>query len=182
MSNGQIDFQDVLALVELIKASSNFSEIRLRSGDVEIELRRSAGAAFEAMPTSRTIAAPPAAPSEALASRDLASAATAPKPAPQAAATPVAAPVQKARTAGREGATVIKSPMVGTVYHAPEPGAAPFVKVGQTVSPGDQICIVEVMKLMNSIHAESHGVVIEILVADGEAVEYGQELFVISTH
>lgn len=183
MSNGQIDFQDVLALVELIKSSSNFSEIRLRSGDVEIELRRSDGAAFEAVPTSRTIAVSPAAPSEAaLASRDLAPAATAPSPAPKAAATPVAAPAQKARTAGREGATVIKSPMVGTVYHAPEPGAAPFVKVGQTVSPGDQICIVEVMKLMNSIHAESHGVVTEILVADGTAVEYGQELFVISTH
>ena len=179
MSNGQIDFQDVLALVELIKASSNFSEIRLRSGDVEIELRRSGGAALEAVPTNRTIASPPAA---ALASHDLAPAATAPKLAPQAAATPVAAPVEKIRTARREGATIIKSPMVGTVYHAPEPGAAPFVKVGQPVSPGDQICIVEVMKLMNSIHADAHGVVTEILVADGESVEYGQELFVISTH
>lgn len=183
MSNGQIDFQDVLALVELIKASSNFSEIRLRSGDVEIELRRNGGAALEAVPANRTIASSPAAPSEAaLASRDLAPVATAPKLAPQAAATPVAAPVEKTRTARREGATIIKSPMVGTVYHAPEPGAAPFVKVGQPVSPGDQICIVEVMKLMNSIHADAHGVVTEILVADGESVEYGQELFVISTH
>lgn len=183
MSNGQIDFQDVLALVELIKASSNFSEIRLRSGDVEIELRRGGGGALEALPASRTIAPSPAAPSEAaLASRDLAPAATPPKPAPKAAATPVAAPAEKTRIARLEGATIIKSPMVGTVYHAPEPGAAPFVKVGQPVSPGDQICIVEVMKLMNSIHAESHGVVTEILVADGEAVEYGQELFVISTH
>lgn len=183
MSNGQIDFQDVLALVELIKASSNFSEIRLRSGDVEIELRRNGGAAFEVAPASRAAAASPAAPSEAIfASRDLAPAAVAPMPAPKSAATPAPASAQKARAASREGTTVIKSPMVGTVYHAPEPGAAPFVMVGQTVSPGDQICIVEVMKLMNSIHAESHGVITEILVADGEVVEYGQELFVISTH
>lgn len=183
MSNGQIDFQDVLALVELIKASSNFSEIRLRSGDVEIELRRNGGAALEAAPPSRSAAAFSAAPSEAaLASRDLASVAVAPVPAPKGAAIPSPASAQKAGTVSREGTTVIKSPMVGTVYHAPEPGATPFVKVGQTVSPGDQICIVEVMKLMNSIHAESHGVITEILVADGEMVEYGQELFVISTH
>lgn len=182
MSTGQIDFQDVLALVELIKASSNFSEIRLRSGDVEIELRRHGGAGFEAPPTSRAVTASPAAPSEAaLASRDLAPVAIAPKPAPKTAPMPAVAPTQKARTVAREGTTIIKSPMVGTVYHAPEPGAAPFVKIGQAVSPGDPICIVEVMKLMNSINAESHGVVTEILVADGEAVEYGQELFVITT-
>jgi len=182
VSTGQIDFQDVLALVELIKASSNFSEIRLRSGDVEIEMRRNGGAGFEPALTSRTAAATPAAPSAAaLASRDEAPAAIAPKPPPKTAAMPAAAPAHKARPVAREGVTIIKSPMVGTVYHAPEPGAPPFVKVGQKVSPGDPICIVEVMKLMNSINAESHGVVTEILVADGEAVEYGQELFIIST-
>jgi acetyl-CoA carboxylase biotin carboxyl carrier protein len=176
VSTGQIDFQDVL------KASSNFSEIRLRSGDVEIELRRNGGTGFEPAPTSRTAAAAPPAPSEAaLASRDLAPAPIARKPAPEPATMPATAPTKKARPVAREGVTIIKSPMVGTVYHAPEPGAAPFVKVGQKVSPGDPICIVEVMKLMNSINAESHGVVTEILVADGEAVEYGQELFVIST-
>lgn len=181
VNNRQIDFQDVLQLVELIKASSNFSEIRLRSGDVEIELRRNGGAGFDIAPPSRAAVTSSAAPLDAaLASRDLAPAAVAPMPAPKSAAAPAPASAQKARTASREGMTVIKSPMVGTVYHAPEPGAALFVKVGQMVSPGDQICIVEVMKLMNSIHAESHGVITEILVADGEAVEYGQELFVIS--
>jgi acetyl-CoA carboxylase biotin carboxyl carrier protein len=181
VSTGQIDFQDVLALVELIKASSNFSEIRLRSGDVEIELRRNGGAGFDTAPPSRAAAAASAVPSEAaLASRDLAPAAVAPMPAPKSAAAPAPASAEKPQTASRQGTTVIKSPMVGTVYLAPEPGAAPFVKVGQTVSPGDQLCIVEVMKLMNSIHAESHGVITEILVADGEAVEYAQELFVIS--
>lgn len=168
MSNRQIDFQDVLQLVELIKASSNFSEIRLRSGDVEIELRHNGGAGFDTALTSRAAVTSSAAPLDAaLASRDL---------------VPAPASAQKARTVSREGTTVIKSPMVGTVYHAPEPGAALFVVVGQTVSPGDQMCIVEVMKLMNSIYAESHGVVTEILVADGASVEYGQELFVISVH
>lgn len=181
MNNRQIDFQDVLQLVELIKASSNFNEIRLRSGDVEIELRRNSGADFDIAPTSRAAVTSSTAPLDAaLVSRDLTPAAVMPMPAPKNVVSPAPACVQKAQTVSRASMTVIKSPMVGTVYHAPEPGAAPFVKVGQTLSPGDQICIVEVMKLMNSIHAESHGVLTEILVADGEAVEYGQELFVIS--
>jgi acetyl-CoA carboxylase biotin carboxyl carrier protein len=174
VSNGQIDFQGVLQLVELIKASSNFSEIRLRSGDVEIELRRNGGAGLAAPPRAAAMAAP--------APREAAPAATAQQPAaPQDAPAAAPAPAAKPRSAAaREGATVIKSPMVGTVYHAPEPGAAPFVQLGQKVAPQDQICIVEVMKLMNSITAGCHGVVTEILVADGDAVEYGQELFVIA--
>jgi acetyl-CoA carboxylase biotin carboxyl carrier protein len=170
--NGQIDFQDVLQLVELIKASSNFSEIRLRSGDVEVELRRNGGAGFAAAPLPAAVGAP----------RDTAPAVTAVASAAESAPAHAQASADKPRKTSREGMTIIRSPMVGTVYHAPEPGAAPFVKVGQSVSPGDPICIVEVMKLMNSIDAGCHGVVTEILVADGEAVEYGQELFVISTH
>lgn len=181
MSNGQIDFQDVLSLVELIKASSNFSEIRLRSGDVEVELRRNGGASLATTPSP--LPATAVAPREAapVAAASVPSA-TADAPVEQRAAPPTQAKLDKPRRTSREGTTVIKSPMVGTVYHAPEPGAAPFVKIGQTVSPSDPICIVEVMKLMNSIDAGCHGVVDEILVADGEAVEYGQDLFVISTH
>jgi acetyl-CoA carboxylase biotin carboxyl carrier protein len=70
--------------------------------------------------------------------------------------------------------------MVGTVYLAPEPGARPFVEIGQSVEADTQVCIVEVMKLMNSIVAGRKGVVSDILVDDGEAVEYGQPLFVIT--
>ena len=181
MNNRQIDFQDVLQLVELIKTSSNFSEIRLRTGDVEIELRRNGGAGFDIAPPSRAPVTSSAATLDAAgAPRDLALADVTPMLAPKSAPTTTSA--QKARTTACEGTTVVKSPMVGTVYHAPESGATPFVKIGQTVSPGDQICIVEVMKLMNSIQAESHGVVTEILVADGEVVEYGQDLVVISNH
>ncbi len=70
--------------------------------------------------------------------------------------------------------------MVGTVYLAPEPGAKPFVEVGQAVEAGTQLCIVEVMKLMNAVTAGRNGVVSEILVGDAEPVEFGQPLFVIT--
>jgi acetyl-CoA carboxylase biotin carboxyl carrier protein len=79
-----------------------------------------------------------------------------------------------------EGASVVKAPMVGTIYHAPEPGAAPFVALGQRVEAGTQLCIIEVMKLMNAVVAESAGTVSEILVGDGEAVGFGQDLYVIA--
>ena len=150
--------------------------MRLRSGDIEIELRRG-GRIPTAAPTNFPVPAVGAAPTQLQA--DGAS------PETLAQADPVAdsiAPSKKPRPASRDGMTVIKSPMVGTVYHAAEPGVTPFVKVGQSVVPGDQICIIEVMKLMSSIDADCHGVVIEVLVADGETVEYGQELFVISMH
>ena len=175
MSNRQIDFQDVLQLVELLRSSSNFSELRLRSGDIEIELRRGGTrptATPVIFPTPVTAAAPAQPQVAGASSATLAQAGPAPASND---------PSKKPRPASHGGMTVIKSPMVGTVYHAAEPGATPFVKVGQSVVPSDQICIIEVMKLMNSINADCHGVVTEVLVADGEAIEYGQPLFVIST-
>ena len=69
--------------------------------------------------------------------------------------------------------------MVGMFYRAPEPGATPFVKVGQRIAADATVCIIEVMKLMNSIRAGSSGVVTHVLVTDGEAVEFGQSLVVI---
>lgn len=72
--------------------------------------------------------------------------------------------------------TPIVSPMVGTYYSAPSPNAKPFVQVGDTVAPGQVVCIVEAMKLMNEIEAEVAGKITKICVADGEAVEYGQVL------
>jgi acetyl-CoA carboxylase biotin carboxyl carrier protein len=71
----------------------------------------------------------------------------------------------------------IRSPMVGTFYKAPEPGAEPYIKVGNRVSPGQTVCIIEAMKIMNEIEAEIAGVVREILVEDGQPVEFGQVLF-----
>jgi len=77
------------------------------------------------------------------------------------------------------GQFTIVSPMVGTFYRAPEPGAKPFVEVGDIVEPGQTVCIIEAMKLMNEIEAERRGRVIRILVDNEEPVEYGQPLFVL---
>jgi acetyl-CoA carboxylase biotin carboxyl carrier protein len=71
----------------------------------------------------------------------------------------------------------IRSPMVGTFYKAPEPGAEPYIKVGNRVSPGQTVCIIEAMKIMNEIEAEIAGTVREVLVEDGQPVEFGQVLF-----
>lgn len=77
---------------------------------------------------------------------------------------------------------MVKSPMVGTFYAAPSEGAEPFVKVGDKVSKGDILCIVEAMKLMNEIECENDGVIAEILVSNGEVVEYGQPLIAIRSN
>ena len=165
----EIEFRDVLELIELIKASSNFSEIRVRSGDLEIELRRGAavpetgaaqGVASVAPPTHTLAQAPPASPQ-----------------APE--GPDSAAPAVRA-THARAGVHVVCAPMVGTVYRAPQPGAPAFASVGQRVSASDQVCIVEVMKLMNAISAGHAGVVSAVLVDDGQTVQAGQELFVIA--
>jgi acetyl-CoA carboxylase biotin carboxyl carrier protein len=74
---------------------------------------------------------------------------------------------------------VVKSPMVGTFYRSPSPGAASFIELGQTVKPGDTLCIIEAMKLLNEIEAEVGGIVKQILVENGQPVEYGQPLFII---
>ena len=74
---------------------------------------------------------------------------------------------------------VVKSPMVGTFYRSPSPGAASFIELGQVVKPGDTLCIIEAMKLLNEIEAEVGGTVRQILVENGQPVEYGQPLFVI---
>lgn len=99
--------------------------------------------------------------------------------APQApAAAPAEAPVVPAAPAAPQG-HVVKSPMVGTFYRAPNPGSPSFVEVGQSVKEGDPLCIIEAMKLLNEIEADKAGVVKEILVENGQPVEFGQPLFVI---
>jgi acetyl-CoA carboxylase biotin carboxyl carrier protein len=79
----------------------------------------------------------------------------------------------------KENLIEIKAPMVGTFYRAPSPGAKPFVEVGDTVNPGDVVCIIEAMKLMNEIKSEVSGKIKEILVENGQPVEFGQTLFLI---
>lgn len=106
----------------------------------------------------------------------------APAAAPMAAAAPVAAapglPAPAAAVAEPSG-HVVKSPMVGTFYRAASPGAKPFVDVGSQVKEGDTICIIEAMKILNEIEADKSGTVTRILGDNGQAVEYGQPLFII---
>jgi len=104
-------------------------------------------------------------------------------PAPPSAPATAASPEAEPREAGARPPTAaahlkeIRSPMVGTFYKAPEPGAEPYIKVGNRVTPGQTVCIIEAMKIMNEIEAEIAGVVREISVEDGQPVEFGQALF-----
>lgn len=91
-------------------------------------------------------------------------------PPPPAAAVPVAPSIE-------ETLPVVKSPIVGTFYESASPGAAPFVKIGDTVQAGQVLCIIESMKLMNEIEAEAPGVIVAKLVPNGKPVEYGEALF-----
>ncbi|NML15169.1 acetyl-CoA carboxylase biotin carboxyl carrier protein [Azohydromonas caseinilytica] len=90
-----------------------------------------------------------------------------------------AAPVQAAAAEAALTGHVVKSPMVGTLYRSSSPGAKPFVDVGQAVKEGETICIIEAMKIMNEIEADKSGTITQVLCENGQAVEYGQPLFVI---
>lgn len=103
----------------------------------------------------------------------------APVIAPAPAAEP-AAPAEKPAATRAPGVTAIASPMVGTYYSAPAPGAKPYVSVGDTVAVGQVVCIVEAMKLMNEVQSEVSGRITEVKVENGQAVEYGQELFLVA--
>ena len=102
----------------------------------------------------------------------------------QAAPAPAPAEAEAAQTsaeakAGEAGLAIIKSPIVGTFYRSPEPGAEPFVEVGSTVSNGQVVCIIEAMKLMNEIDADQDGEIVTIFVEDGQPVQYGESLFAV---
>ena len=96
-----------------------------------------------------------------------------------AAAIPAAAPAGGESKVAQSEGHVLKSPMVGTFYRAPTPGAKPFAEVGQTVNEGDTVCVIEAMKLLNEIEADRSGVIKAILVENGQPVEYGHALMVI---
>ena len=100
-------------------------------------------------------------------------------PTPPAPAAPDSAPRAGGPDAADDGLAIIKSPIVGTFYGAPEPGAEPFVEVGAAVRKGQVVCIIEAMKLMNEIDADQDGEVVTIFVQDGQPVQYGEALFAI---
>ncbi|WP_286294963.1 acetyl-CoA carboxylase biotin carboxyl carrier protein [Vibrio apostichopi] len=149
-----MDIRKIKKLIELVE-ESGISELEISEGEESVRISRNS-------PVS-------AAPIQYAAA-----------PAPVAAATPAAAPVaaEAAAPAVPAGHQVL-SPMVGTFYGAPSPDAKPFVKVGQSVTAGETLCIVEAMKMMNQIEADKSGVVTAILVEDGQPVEFDQALVII---
>lgn len=166
MSHENLTYDDLLRIVELIKTSEQFSEFRLKVGDIEIELRRH-GAAGLPGPFAATV--PPA---SAVAASAQAPGSASPSPA-------VGSVPLGDTPAWPAGSIVIRAPIIGTFYRAPEPAARPFVEVGQSVDVDTIVCIIEVMKLMNSIPAQTRGTVVQILVADAAPVETGQPLIVL---
>ncbi len=160
MSQTSLTDADVQAILRLLTAADHLTEFRIRYGEIEIAYSRNGGV------TTTLPASPPA------------QVAQAPAGAPIRAA---AAPASSTATPADEASAgvPVTSPMFGTFYRAPAPGATPFVDVGQHVEPESVVCIIEVMKLMNSIPAGVRGTVRQILVADSQPVELGQALVVI---
>lgn len=172
MSNTAFSYQDLLQIVDLIKTSAQFNEFHLKVGDIELDIRRGAPAAAPAAPALASNAAP-ATPLPTPLPTSATPAVAVPPPAA------VVEPHRSAPLAFPAGSVLVKSPMVGTFYRAPEPGAHAFTEVGARVTAESVVGIVEVMKLMNSIPAGQAGVVTHILVEDGAPVQYGQVLLVI---
>ncbi|HEX8810503.1 MAG TPA: acetyl-CoA carboxylase biotin carboxyl carrier protein [Terracidiphilus sp.] len=161
----QEDIQDLQQLIEFLK-EHGVAEFDLEREDVKVRLKF----------------AQPIAPVVAFSSS--AAPIAAPQLAPVAATAPVATPVAAvaaAAPAAEENLHIIKSPIVGTYYGSPSPGAPSFVSIGERVEKGQVICIVEAMKLMNEIEADAAGEIVKILVTNGQPVEYGQPLFSIRT-
>ena len=140
----------------------DISEFELERGDEKVRIKR--GTAASAPPAAPFVAtfSPPsqASPQTAYVSRGSSS-----------------PPQEAARTA--EELHIVKSPIVGTFYEAPAPGAPPFLKIGDAVEAGQVLCIIEAMKLMNEIESDIAGEIVQKLVANNQAVEYGQPLFAI---
>lgn len=150
-----MDLRKLKTLMELFEASS-IVEIEITEGEDRVRMVKN---------SAKAVAVAPAVVE-----------AVVPQVAAPVAAAPAAAPAPEAKKV--EG-TQVTSPMVGTFYRAPSPGADPFVEVGKQVKKGDTLCIIEAMKLLNEIEAEVSGTVKEILVENGQPVEFGQAIFVI---
>ena len=152
------DVRKIRRLVELMK-EHELSEIDLRQGETRIQLRRGGGpsvggsASPLAVPTAVSAAAPPTRPAEEV-------------------QTTQAEPADEP-----EHVVLIRSPMVGTFYAAPEPESPAYVKVGDHVGPETTVCVVEAMKVFNQIPAEVSGKIVSVLVENGEPVEFGQPMF-----
>ena len=154
-----MDLRKLKTLIDLV-AESDISELEVTEGESKVRIVKTTAHSAQnqvVMMPSAAVAAPATAP--AVAAAPLAAPAAAPEAAPT--------------------GHIVKSPMVGTFYRASAPGAPAFVDIGSVVKEGDTLCIIEAMKLLNEIDADASGTIRQILVENGQAVEYGQPLFII---
>lgn len=157
-----MDVKEIKKLLDAMKGA-DVSELTLETGEVRLTARRGS--------ETRVVHAAPAAPAEAPPRSEVATTGSEPAPTPAPASQPAEPPAPGAHL------VEVTAPIVGTFYESPGPDAPPYVKVGDHVKPGAVLCIIEAMKLMNEIEAETSGTIAEILVRDEEPVEYGQTLF-----
>lgn len=150
-----MDLRKLKTLIDLV-SDSGVAELEITEGEDRVRIVNRNGAAPVQVHQPVTIAQPMPVP----------------VPAPEVAPAP-------APTAPQQTGTPLTSPMVGTFYRAPSPGADPFVKVGDTVKKGQVVCIIEAMKLLNEVEADMDGTVKEVCVENGQPVEFGQSLFII---
>jgi len=155
-----MDLRKLKTLIDLV-SDSGIAEIEVTEGEDKVRIVKHGPApVLAAMPAPPTLA--PMAPAL-----------------PSAAPAAVGTPTEKQEADTPAKGQTVKSPMVGTFYRSASPGTPAFVEVGKTIKQGDTLCIIEAMKLLNEIEAEISGTVLEILVENGQPVEYGQPLFVI---
>ena len=152
-----MDLRKLKTLIDLV-SESGVAELEITEGDDRVRIVNRNGAAPVQVHQPVTVAQPMPVPA----------------PAPEAAPAPAAAPAAPPQTG-----TPLTSPMVGTFYRAPSPGADPFVKAGDTVKKGQVVCIIEAMKLLNEVEADMDGTIKEVCVENGQPVEFGQPLFII---
>ena len=152
-----MDLRKLKTLIDLVSESS-ISELEITEAEGKVRIVKASAAVAGSVPAMPMVAAPVAMTAVP--------------------AAPVAAPSAPA-SAEAPAARVIKSPMVGTFYRSASPGAKPFVDVGSTVKEGEPVCIIEAMKIMNEIEADLGGTISRILCENGQAVEFGQPLFVL---
>jgi len=150
-----MDIRKIKKLIELLE-ESGIAEIEIHEGEESVRISRA---------TSQTAVAP--------------ASWVAATPPPPAAAAPAAAPAAEPEASKLPDGHTLTSPIVGTLYRAPNPGAKPFCEMGQQVSAGDTLFIIEAMKIMNQIEADKSGTIKAILVENGQAVEFGQPLVII---
>ncbi len=150
-----MDLRKVKTLIDLVQ-QSGISELEIQEGEERVRISRGPIANAAGLPQAVAV----------------------PMVYPATGASPAA--LVSAEVPAEPQGHVLKSPMVGTFYRSAAPGANPFVEIGQTVKAGDTVCIIEAMKLLNEIEAGADGVIKEILVENGQPVEYGQPLIVIT--